>query len=157
MTTRGHQCSTYCELNSVNTLFSSLCVHQRGFHSQATATYHCVCLCLVECWSLGLFPVSSLGQSLQLTGEAQTYGPVLITGSPGNSVQSVSHSLGGKGERQGTVAEHGCSQKPTFNSGVCCSVHYKIITQVTGESSLSTEGIVCFERQSQLTNQSNLL
>lgn len=48
--------------------------------------------------------------------EAQSCGPILINGSPGNSVQCESEELRQRG-KQGTVAKHGCSMKSNFRNG----------------------------------------
>ena len=59
---------------------------------------------------------------LQPGDEAQSYGPILINGSPGNSVQGESEELRQRG-RQGTVAEHGCCLKTTVRTGYETGAH----------------------------------
>lgn len=63
--------------------------------------------------SYGQCPLSA---TLQSGDEAQSCGPILINGSPGNSVQCESEELRQRG-KQGTVAKHGCSMKSNFRNG----------------------------------------
>lgn len=93
-------------------VLSPACVNTLHFHYRCTHSQpinwagSCVCACGCVCGCVCVSATPELGD------EAQSYGPILINGSPGNSVECVSQSSG-RGEGRGTVAKRGCSMKTT--------------------------------------------